>query len=74
MSELRVSIDSPTKEFTDHLQIENNNRVLFSGPFGIGKTTFIKKYFDDRSGEYFTIFLRPVNYSVASNEDEVVKS
>jgi hypothetical protein len=69
MTKMKISIEFPSKEFLEHLQLENNNRVLFSGPFGIGKTTFIKNFFDDQKDGYFTIFLRPVNYSIASNED-----
>lgn len=56
--------------FDEHLALNNNNRIIFSGKFGHGKTTFLKHYFNDvNKGKYSPIFLYPVNYSVASNED-----
>jgi GTPase SAR1 family protein len=66
--EALISTNTPTREFEKHLNIENNNRILFSGPFGIGKTTFINKFFSNKN-KYVTITLRPINYTVASNED-----
>jgi tRNA A37 threonylcarbamoyladenosine biosynthesis protein TsaE len=33
------------KKFTQHLLIENNDRIIFSGKFGHGKTTFLKEFF-----------------------------
>ena len=69
-----IPIDSPKEEFKNHLAIPDNHRVFFSGPFGIGKTYFIKKFFEE-SEEYISIHLYPVNYSVAQNEDifELIK-
>lgn len=55
-------------EFKSHFEIEENKRIIFSSPFGTGKTTFLKKYFEDQNS-YQAIKLFPVNYSVASNED-----
>ena len=62
--------------FRDHLLVKNNSRIIFSGRFGQGKTTFIREFFkEDNQKLYFTkkeyniISLYPVNYSVASNED-----
>lgn len=69
MNEIVISTDSPFKEFNEHISFKGNSRILFSGPFGIGKTTFINRYFSEKNNEYFPIFLRPVNYIVASNED-----
>lgn len=54
--------------FTKHLSIPGNNRILFSGAFGSGKTYFLKHYFKENP-EHIAIHLFPVNYSVASNED-----
>jgi len=62
-------------DFAKHLAIENNSRILFSGRFGKGKTTFLEEYFKEESpynnsGLSYKVFhLKPVNYSVASNED-----
>ena len=52
-------------KFTQHLSLTDNERILFSGAFGIGKTTFINHYFKSGQGkDYNVIHLYPVNYSV----------
>lgn len=59
------------KNFTQHLKLDGNERILFSGAFGIGKTTFINHYFgsDAVKKDYNVIHLYPINYSVLNNED-----
>jgi hypothetical protein len=62
------------KEFETHLKHDSNERILFSGKFGKGKTTFLQNFFKEQNRlldeeKYYPIFLDPVNYSVASNED-----
>ena len=37
--------EKPTKNFSEHLEIPDNERILFSGIYGIGKTTFLKYFF-----------------------------
>lgn len=67
----------PNADFLQHLAIENNERIIFSGKFGHGKTTFINHFFEeeiqkknnDGKVTYNVISLYPVNYSIASNED-----
>lgn len=58
----------PQKAFEDHLFIPSNYRIIFSGRFGIGKSTFINHFFQTTS-KYNCIHLYPVNYSIATNED-----
>lgn len=53
-------------EFNTHLK--NNPKILFSAPYGLGKTTFLKEFFKENE-EYVPIHLFPVNYSISSNED-----
>jgi hypothetical protein len=55
--------------FNNYLGKDNNSRIIFSAPFGMGKTTFLKKYFKEYSNKYECFHLFPVNYQVASNED-----
>ncbi|PZF72515.1 P-loop NTPase fold protein [Taibaiella soli] len=61
----------PQNTFSKHLNIKGNERILFSAKFGMGKTTFLKHYFDlpENKKKYNVIHLFPVNYSVATNED-----
>tara|TARA_R110001599_G_scaffold184247_4_gene377745 strand:+ start:718 stop:2238 length:1521 start_codon:yes stop_codon:yes gene_type:complete len=75
MTEFRIDISKPKKAFADHLNLEGNKRIIFSGPFGIGKTTFIKEFSEINKEKYNVIHLFPVNYSVSSNEDifELIK-
>lgn len=61
--------------FNKHLQVDTNKRILFSGPFGTGKSTFLKEYFNDSDNDYISLSLYPINYSISSNEDvfELIK-
>lgn len=70
-----IDIQSPSTDFQDHLNLPDNQRIFFSGPFGIGKTYFLKKFFEERKDKYSVIHIYPVNYSVAQNEDifELIK-
>lgn len=69
--------EASNKAFTRHLGIKNNHRIIFSGRYGIGKTTFLKEFFtkkkyldfDEKSIEYKCIHLYPVNYQVGENID-----
>ena len=68
--------ENSEKTFRQHLSIENNERIIFSGKFGHGKTTFLREFFNDenqlhnfKAKKYNVISLFPVNYSIASNED-----
>lgn len=68
-------IEEPIEKFTKHLNVSFNDRIIFSAPFGAGKTYFLKEYFKKSNSKYETIHLYPVNYSIASNEDifELIK-
>lgn len=71
---MELNINSEIARFRDHIDIQNNERILFSGKFGSGKTTFLHKFFKDND-QYIPVFLYPTNYSIASNQDimELVK-
>ena len=71
---MEFELEIPKKQFSAHLDLESNHRIIFSGGFGTGKTYFLDKFFKDH--EYYeAIHIYPVNYSVASNEDifELIK-
>ena len=75
MTESLISIEKPTSDFSEHL--ESNDRILFSGAFGIGKMFFLKHFFgiQDMKEKYNVFHLFPVNYQIATNEDifELIK-
>ena len=67
-------VDEVAKEFDEHLKITDNSRILFSGKFGKGKTTFLTEFFTNQKkycgGKKYDVYsLDPVNYTVATNED-----
>lgn len=74
VSTFEIPIDCPKEEFQKHIDIENNSRIIFSGRYGIGKTYFLKKFFD-KNEAYNTFFLTPINYQISGNEDimELIK-
>jgi hypothetical protein len=61
------------KEFESHLKDDRNERIIFSGKYGSGKTTFLNEYFsqEEISERYNVYRIFPINYSIASNEDIV---
>lgn len=72
---IKIETKEILNDFQDHLKIENNRRILFSGPFGTGKSTFLKEFSETKNDEFFYLKIFPVNYSVSSNEDvfELIK-
>jgi len=70
-----INNNSIIQDFYNHIEPVNNNRILFSGPFGTGKSTFLKEFFEANLDKYNVITLNPINYSVSSNEDifELIK-
>lgn len=60
-----IPTEKPKQLFKEHFNNEKNHRIFFSGKFGVGKTTFLNDFFTEES----TLFLRPINYQVANNED-----
>lgn len=71
---MEFELEIPKKQFSVHLELPKNHRIIFSGGFGTGKTYFLDKFFENHS-KYEAIHIYPVNYSVASNEDifELIK-
>jgi hypothetical protein len=65
----KLDISMPTGGFDNELDDPRNIKILFSAPFGQGKSTFLGQYFDERADKYNVFKLFPVNYSVASNQD-----
>ncbi len=61
--------EKQNEKFELHLSLTENYRILFSGIFGIGKTTFIEHYFEQRKEKYNCIYISPINYSILNNAD-----
>lgn len=66
---LEVAFQHLFPPFKSHIDQYNNTKILFSAPFGQGKTTFLNEYFAHHSEEYEVFRISPVNYSVSQNED-----
>lgn len=75
MNAIKISNSSIIQDFKEHLDLELNQRILFTAPFGAGKSTFINDFQEEHKGEYRFIRLYPVNYAVSANEDvfELIK-
>lgn len=64
-----ISIDEPKGDFERFLDYEDNRRVFFSGQFGIGKTFFLQKFFEEHADHYDVYHLFPVRYQITSTEN-----
>ncbi len=64
-----LNVIKPEVDFEAHLENYDNSKIVFSAPFGDGKTTFLDYFFEKRKEKYEVFKVFPVNYSVASNED-----
>lgn len=64
-----VDLKNPFIEFNTHITQPDNVKILFSGPFGQGKTTFLNHFFENNETTYEVFTLYPVNYAVSHNED-----
>ncbi|MBK7306854.1 MAG: hypothetical protein IPI88_07270 [Chitinophagaceae bacterium] len=73
--EIRIENLPIVEEFTKHFSMEENKRILFSAPFGTGKSTFLQEYFSNQDVKCIHLTLYPINYAVAANEDvfELIK-
>ncbi len=67
-----INIDKPFEDFRRHLEeLPDNDRIIFSGRYGIGKSYFLREFFKEteNSEKYFPLFINPVNYSSAQTHD-----
>lgn len=66
----RISTGNIGIEFDKHLSLNDNERIIFSGKFGSGKTTFLNDFFNQEGYKnYHVIKLYPIHYSISSNEN-----
>ena len=71
----KIPIEELFPKFYEHISIENNKRIFFSGKFGIGKTYFLREFFNHYEEEFLAFYLYPINYQLSKNEDifELIK-
>lgn len=55
--------------FEEHLNIQNNSKIIFSGKFGIWKTYFLNEFFEENKDKYEVFHLFPINYQISSNQN-----
>ena len=69
-----LDISRPSQNFEAHLNLEGNERTIFSGIFGAGKTYFLRSFFREHP-RYVSLFINPTHYSIAQNQDifELIK-
>lgn len=72
---IKIETKEILNDFKQHLEFDSNKRILFSGPFGTGKSTFLKEFSQKEKEDFFYLKIFPVNYSVSANEDvfELIK-
>jgi len=72
---VKIELGQITDDFAHHIEVRDNKRILFTAPYGQGKSTFLNSFFEDKEHQYQVIKLYPVHYSVTSNEDifELIK-
>ena len=56
-----ISTKEVEDEFGSILADDRNQRIILSGVFGIGKTTFLRKFFKHHEDLYVAIRIFPVN-------------
>jgi hypothetical protein len=68
---ISIGIDEVFEKFNKHFLINGNSKILFSGKYGIGKSYFLDKYFNniEIKKKYNAITISPVHYVVSENED-----
>ncbi len=67
----KIQTSEVSNQFKTHLANANNQRIIFSGSFGSGKTTFLNDFFktEEQLNKYYVCKLFPVNYVTSDNKD-----
>lgn len=70
-----IPIDAPKSDFDQFINDKRNRRIFFSGRFGIGKTYFLQRFFEEQKEKYDVYHLFPVRYQISNNENiiEILK-
>lgn len=65
--EIVIETSEVEKEFKEYIDSNNDSRIFFSGKFGVGKTWFLKKFFEKEKENYEVFHLFPINYQIHDN-------
>jgi hypothetical protein len=65
---MKIPFKSEFIRFKKHLELEGNDHIIFSGTFGIGKTTFLIDFFKTNQ-QYEVFHLFPAHYSISETEN-----
>ena len=60
---MEISIDKEKERFHQFISEEGNNNIIFSGVFGIGKSYFLNKFFNEYYNYFIYCFVPIVTYS-----------
>lgn len=69
ISNISIPYDFANTIFRSHINDPENDRLIFSGVFGSGKTRFLKQYFNLHLEDYLPVFISPTKYTISSNSD-----
>lgn len=72
MTKTPIPIEGKKEGFDGFINQPNNQRIFFSAPFGMGKTYFLKEFFEAKKDRYKVFHLYPVKYQV-NNDAEVME-
>ena len=72
MEKTIIPTEREAGDFNDFINTKNNNRIFFSARFGMGKTYFLKEFFEAEKDNYNVFHLYPVKYQI-HNDVEILE-
>lgn len=69
MTKTEIPIERNTSGFNSFINQQDNRRIFFSAPFGMGKTYFLEEFFGTREDSYDVFHLYPVKYQLRSDSE-----
>lgn len=68
---LFIPMEGPFDAFDNHIRQHFNAKIMFTAPFGSGKTTFLREYFERNQNDFTDYWVNVNQYSVSPNEDVI---
>ena len=66
-----IPTEKNSEGFEIFINLENNRRIFFSAPFGMGKTYFLKEFSEEKNATYNFFPLYPVKYQMRNDLEMV---